>query len=100
MGIAFVIYLADISEPMQYGLRWSGALLSVIMAFVYGVRSMNADLDRYKNGRSKFQLGLFVLGWFLLFAGMMYPTSQGLYKMAGVSAQEKANIDALGNVRP
>lgn len=98
MSTAFIVYLASIAD----NIHWVLVTLSIILGFgviFMWISVVEKDVDEVqKNYRKKWAIGLAIAMFFSIFLIGMVPSTSDVYKIAGVSGQRKAMIDASGAV--
>jgi hypothetical protein len=89
LSLSTTIYFASISDFI----RWPSFGLSILF-MVFFIITWCSRL------RSEIIWGTLAFSLFTMSVFALYPTEDAWYKIAGVSAVEKANIDAAGKLIP
>jgi phosphatidylglycerophosphate synthase len=98
MATAFIVYLASIADNVHWVLVASSIILG-ISAMVMWISSVEKEADEIqRNYRKKWTIGLAIAMFSSILLIGMVPSSSDVYKIAGVSGQRKAMIDANGAV--
>jgi hypothetical protein len=92
MSIAFIVYLASISD----GIR----AVAFTVSFFTGCGGLFAMMFYFaeKKGLKRVWISLLAATVALCCFGVVVPAGQDIYKIAGVTDQQKASIDASGKV--
>lgn len=105
MSIATVIYLASIASQIQgflIGLTCILGFMFLVMVILKTGFTMDTEPPKKVVIESKirvYQIFLtFMIFMFSWFSAASIPSADNIYKIAGVTAQEKASIDASGTV--
>jgi hypothetical protein len=93
MSIAFIVYLASISDGVKMSAGMAGFVIMFVNSMTFGFRCSD-KLKIYWWAHIPFAL----LCVFLVLTAVFVPSSQDIYKIAGVTDQQKASIDASGKV--
>ena len=91
--IGLIVYFAEIAS----GLKVAGCIGAVVFGFTAIVLHSEAKPTNSFRIAGNLFLATALFGMAL---AVLVPTTEAAYKIAGVSSQEKARIDALGNVKP
>ena len=99
MSTATIVYLASISGNLQPLFGIFGGVFCVVSCIIFGV-SFSNDATNWTN--KKFIRSLcgiiFCMCIMSITIASMIPSEENIYKIAGVSSQEKASIDASGKI--
>jgi len=92
MSIAMIVYLASISDPAH------AVVLSLASCVgIGGLVSMMTYFTEHK-GYMAVWISLLVVSFLLCCLAAITPMGSDIYKIAGVTDQQKASIDATGKV--
>lgn len=88
MSIALIVYLAEVASSVKF------------VAGILGVLACVASVGIITEIRGFVWLKICVptLGALLLVAACLIPSTEAVYKIAGVSAQQRSAIDAAGKI--
>lgn len=98
MSTAFIVYLASIADNIHWVLVAMSIILGigVIVMWISVVETNVNEVQRIY--RKKWAIGLALAMFFSIMLIGMVPSTSDVYKIAGVSGQRKAMIDASGAV--
>ena len=98
MSTSFIVYIASISTGIHAFLGVGAGILA-IMAIALFVARCDKDCD-YENKPKYYKYAWLSLLAMVLFGGAcaIVPMEADVYKIAGVTEQEKAAINAIGSI--
>ena len=98
MSTATIVYLASISGNLQPLFGGFGAVFCLVSCIIFGV-SFSDDNYKWNMKIIRPICGIvFFIGIMSITICSMIPSGENIYKIAGVTSQEKSSIDASGKL--
>lgn len=99
--VALTIYLADIADNIKNGCTVAGSIGSA-MAWITFAVLYDRHMEDRRNPRPRVVIAVLqtVFSVAILAVGVLYPSKDAIYRMAGVTKQNSGEITVTGEIKP